>query len=124
MSDLQRENSEINDARERRLANLKPWKPGQSGNPRGRPKSRTLSEAYRRALSLPIPGDPEGRTYADAAAEMLAKEAAAGNVAAAKELADRTEGRPKQTVDVTVDERKRELYENAIGQLIAEAEEA
>lgn len=97
------------------------WKPGQSGNPKGRPRSRTLSEAYRAMLRQPLPDDPS-RTYADAVAETLCKNAVLGDVVAAKELADRTEGRSKQTVDVTVEERKREMVENAIAKLIEDAQ--
>jgi hypothetical protein len=42
------------------------WKKGQrSPNPRGRPKSRLLSEALRSRLGELKPGDPEGRTFAE-----------------------------------------------------------
>ena len=36
--------------RERRIARLRPhcWKPGQSGNPKGRPKHTTTAEMYRK----------------------------------------------------------------------------
>ncbi len=34
-----------------RVENLKPWKPGQSGNPKGRPKNKTFEEAVRAVLS-------------------------------------------------------------------------
>jgi hypothetical protein len=78
------------------------WKPGQSGNPAGRPKSVTLSEAYRIALAQPFPGDPQGRTYAEIIAEKLVMNAATGEVSSAREIADRTEGRPKQMLDVDV----------------------
>jgi hypothetical protein len=76
------------------------FKPGQSGNPLGRPRSITLSEAYRRALSQPLPGDPEGRTVAEVIATLVCAKAADGDVAAAREIADRTEGKPRQSVDV------------------------
>jgi hypothetical protein len=99
ITDKQRKNSE---GRKRRLANLKPWRKGESGNPAGRPKSVTLSEAYRIALAQPFPDDPQGRTYAEIIAEKLVMNAATGEVSSAREIADRTEGRPKQMLDVDV----------------------
>lgn len=96
--------------------------PGQSGNPGGRPKgSVKLSTALQRALALPLP-DHSGRTYAEAIAEKLCKEAADGNVAAAKEIADRTEGRSKQTVTFTVNQGEVAKYEAAIDHLMQAAE--
>jgi len=88
------------DGRKRRLANLKPWPKGVSGNPAGRPKSLTLSEAYRRALAQPFPDDPQGRTYAEIIAEKMVMSAATGEVGSAREIADRTEGKPRQAVDI------------------------
>lgn len=77
----------------------KPWQPGQSGNPKGRPKGVTLSDALRRMLATLAPGKTE-QTYAEAIARALCKEAVKGNVLAAKEIADRTEGKPKASLDV------------------------
>ena len=58
------------------------WKPGESGNPAGRPKSITLSEALRRELAKEAPaeeGKPAtGETYAERIAVMLCAEAAWG----------------------------------------------
>jgi Family of unknown function (DUF5681) len=87
-TDKQRENSE---AQARRLANLKPFKPGQSGNPKGRPKSIVLSEAYRKRLEKVDETDPERRTYAEILAEQMIVKAKAGDVQALREIADRTE---------------------------------
>ncbi len=81
------------------------FKPGESGNPAGRPKSITLSEAYRRQLAQPVPKDPGGRTYAEVIAELMCKRATQGDVAAAKEVADRVEGRPRQALDVDMNVR-------------------
>jgi hypothetical protein len=97
VTDKQRKNSE---AKDRKLANLKPFKPGQSGNPEGRPKSITLSEAYRKQLAQPVPGDKEGRTFAEVIASRVVVAAAMGDVGAAREIADRTEGKPRQALDV------------------------
>src|SRR5262245_36170261 len=87
------------------------WAKGVSGNPAGTSKAQTLSVAYRNKLKEPWPGDPS-MTYADVVAETLAKAAASGDVGAAKELADRTEGRAPQAVTLTVNE-GREMLENA-----------
>jgi hypothetical protein len=83
-----------------RVENLKPWKKGQSGNINGRPKSAHLSKAYRAILEDVFPGDPAGRSWADVIAERLAKAAAKGDVQAAREMADRVEGRPGSTLEV------------------------
>jgi hypothetical protein len=78
------------------------WKPGQSGNPAGRPKSITLSEALRLELAKASPEGDGEQTYAEAIAAILCQTAATGNILAAKEIADRTEGKPKQAVDMTM----------------------
>jgi hypothetical protein len=76
-----------------KVENLRPWQPGQSGNPGGRPKRKPLTDAYARILDMTIPGDEDGRTFAEAIALAMAKEAIKGKVHAATELADRVEGR-------------------------------
>jgi Family of unknown function (DUF5681) len=76
------------------------WKKGQSGNPSGRPKSKTLSDAYRNKLEELVPNDPEGRTWAEIIAEAQVRDAVRGNVQAAREIADRTEGRARQAIEL------------------------
>ena len=76
------------------------WKPGQSGNPGGRPKGAPLSQACRALLGQPVPGDPEGRTYAQLIAQTLAEKALRGDIRAAQELADRAEGRARQSIEI------------------------
>jgi len=75
------------------------WKKGQSGNPSGRPKSKTLSDAYRSKLEERVPNDPESRTWAELIAEAQVRDAVRGNVQAAREIADRTEGRARQAIE-------------------------
>ena len=75
------------------------WKKGESGNPGGRPKSKTLSDAYRNKLEERVPNDPEGRTWAELIAEAQVRDAVRGNVQAAREIADRTEGRARQAIE-------------------------
>jgi hypothetical protein len=76
------------------------FKPGQSGNPGGRPKAAPLSHACRELLAKPVPDDPEGRTYAEAIAQSLAEKALAGDIRAAQEIADRAEGRARQSIEI------------------------
>lgn len=102
------ENSGANSAKPKRgrPENLKPWKPGQSGNPGGRPRTAHITEAYRAVLGQIDPEDPEGRTYAERLAEKQVKLAIQGNTQAAREVTDRVEGRAKQQIklDATIDE--------------------
>ena len=77
------------------------WTKGQpSPNPGGRPSKTPLSDAYRRLLETPYPGDNRGRTYVERIAEVVCFEAGGGDLAAVREIADRTEGRPRQNVEM------------------------
>ena len=74
-----------------RPENLTPWKPGQSGNPGGRPKKKPLTEALEKIYS-----DPKECL---AAARALAKKARAGSIAHFQEAANRLKGPvPEQSV--------------------------
>jgi hypothetical protein len=75
------------------------FKKGETGNPSGRPKRTRLTDALREQLAEQISGKSE-KTVAEDIARALIKEARRGNVQAAREIADRTEGRPAQKVDV------------------------
>jgi hypothetical protein len=90
------------------------WKKGQpSPNPGGRPRTRLLSDALRTRLAEVKPDDPAGRTYAEVVAENLVEIACSegpGAVHAASEIADRLEGRSRQSIefaDLTADLRNR-----------------
>jgi hypothetical protein len=74
---------------------------GVSGNPNGRPKLTRLTDALRQQLTEIAPGATE-KTVAEQIARALIKEALRGNVQAAKEIADRTEGKPMQKVDLDI----------------------
>ncbi len=80
------------------------FRPGVSGNPGGRPKLKILSDAYRDILGQLVPGDPEGRTYAEIIALGQAREAIKGKTQAASEIGDRTEGKARQAIDITTSE--------------------
>lgn len=94
------------------------FKPGQSGNPAGRPRD-AITPHLRELAQEQAPGKDK-RTYGRMVAEMLYAEALGGNVQAAKEILDRLDGKPRQAVDLTVDERKSDIIERAINNLMAE----
>jgi hypothetical protein len=104
ITDKQRKNREINP---RSLENLKPFQKGESGNPAGRPKSTTLSEALRVELARLNPKAKDEQTYAETIAKLMVKAAATGkgSIRAAQEIADRTEGKPRQSVDMDMNVR-------------------
>lgn len=89
-------------------ANLRPpWKPGQSGNPSGINR-KPISDRYQAVLELPLPDDvrralklDKGATYGDALAFRIILSAIKGRPDAAREVADRVEGKPRQRVEVT-----------------------
>jgi hypothetical protein len=77
------------------------WRKGQaSPNPSGRPKKTLLTEAYRSVLGETFPGDKNERTFAEVIAFRIAISAARGDLRAALELADRTEGRVRSENEV------------------------
>ncbi len=72
---------------------------GESGNPSGRPKLTRLTDALREQLAEISPEVPE-KTIAERIARALIREAVSGNVQAIREIGDRTEGKPKQAIDL------------------------
>jgi len=82
---------------------LKPyaWKPGQSGNPKGRtPKALTLTPRLIERLDEVCPGDKQGRTWGEVVIEATLVHAAKGNTGALRELWNRIDGMPAQTIDL------------------------
>ena len=55
--------------------NLKPWKPGQSGNPKGKPPGPDYRRMFDKILQRAAPGDPKGRSYVELAMELLVNQA-------------------------------------------------
>jgi len=82
---------------------LVPWRAGVSGNPSGRPKT-VLARAYREKLREIDLNDPKKRTYGEVIAARVVEAAAHGKgnawMLAAKEVADRSEGKPAQRLEV------------------------
>ena len=88
-----------------RVDNLRPWRKGESGNPGGRPKTAHISEALRAAL--------ESGKADELASVLLAlatgrKKGTSVQIAALREIADRTEGR------VAIAETKTETQKDGI----------
>lgn len=85
----------------RSLANLRPaWKPGESGNPQGRPKKKPITQRYEFLLEQLAPAEvrkayglKEGATYGDVIAINMVNQAIQGEVPATKEITDRVEGK-------------------------------
>ena len=75
------ENSE---KRRGRPENLTPWRPGQSGNPGGRPKRKPITEALEKVFT------PE---QCLAVAQALLKQAKKGSISHVQEAANRLEGK-------------------------------
>ena len=71
------------------------YKPGQSGNPAGRPKMPDLSEAIAKILNE----EKDGKTALDAILAALRAKAAKGDVRAAQELFDRGYGKASQPIE-------------------------
>ena len=98
------------------------FKPGESGNPAGRPRTKKLSEAIREGLAAdsaePLPTD----TNAQIIAKQIIRQAKKGNLSAAVIAGDRAEGRPAQSVAFS-DERDAlvELVFPLMNELSAEA---
>jgi hypothetical protein len=87
-----------------RIENLRPpWKPGESGNPDGRPKKWPISDRYSFLVEMPLPkklrlelGLWKGATHADAVAKRQIDAAIAGDCRAAREVREAIERRPHE----------------------------
>lgn len=71
------------------------WQPGQSGNPSGRPKKKLIDEALTELL------EAENSKEAIVLAAKLLELAQAGDVRASQLIAERTQGKPNQKVELT-----------------------
>ena len=83
-------------------SNLKPFKKGQSGNPKGRPKLPDIKAAMAKVLAE----EKDGMDALEAVLKALRTRAIKGDVRAAQELLDRGYGRSKQSIDHTTDGEK------------------
>ena len=87
---------------------MPPWKPGQSGNPGGRPKRRPISDRYEVLADTVLPDDlrrklslKEGATYGDALALRIFHAAIKGAPPAAREVREAIEGKADQRIQIT-----------------------
>lgn len=75
------------------------FKPGESGNPHGRPKgTKNLSTILKEMLELETEVDGEKMTNKDAIIRKLMKKSKEGDMKAIQEVFDRTEGKSKQEI--------------------------
>ncbi len=84
-----------------KVANLKSWKPGQSGNPKGRPqKEDCLTSLMKEELAKIDPEDKHKRTHAELIVLATIRLARKGNAAALKEVWERSDGKVKDKLEV------------------------
>lgn len=80
------------------VANLRPWQPGQSGNPKGRRKGQSLvAELWK---ELAAKADEGGIPVKRLVAKKLVDLALSGDLEAIKTCFAYTDGKPAQPVDV------------------------
>ena len=88
------------------------FQPGQSGNPGGKPRRTPYADADRIVAGLPVatfhrsPDD----TVAIATAKAIARKAVEGNIPAAVEAANRTEGKPREMEKQSLQPREVQIH--------------
>ena len=78
-----------------------PWKPGQSGNPRGRLPDKLFADQLRMVLFEE--DKVTGRRKMRVIAEKLVEQAIAGEGWAIQQVADRIDGKPAQETNLNID---------------------
>lgn len=114
------------EAQKRKLANLKPFKPGQSGNPGGRPR-KIITEGFDDILSEVVVRRKKRDTRLRHMLRAIVDEAIAGKIPAFSEITDRIEGKAMQAHQVSgpgggaiqVESMSREQREKRISELLA-----
>lgn len=82
-----------------------PFKKGQSGNPKGRPKNtKTFTEVLRQEADELL--KDQGITKYEALAKVLFSKAGKGDLKAIDMIMDRIDGKPRQAVELSGDENK------------------
>ncbi len=84
--------------------NLKPFKPGESGNPKGKkPGTLNITTIIKKKLKEVAPTDKAGRKYINLLAESLILNAMKGNGTAIKSILDRVDGVVAEEQNLTGD---------------------
>lgn len=77
------------------------WKPGQSGNIKGRPKGASFTDIARQILGEPVnPDEPDGPDKLDRLTRGVINAAVDGNPAALKELLARIDPAPNHNINI------------------------
>ena len=92
MSD-EKQAENIRDAKGRFLPAAGRWKPGESGNPNGRPKRKTLTELLCAQLDEPCPHDKQGRTWGEVIVTATLTHGVKGQSASLQEVWNRSDGK-------------------------------
>lgn len=73
--------------------------PGMSGNPKGRPKRKTLSETLMELIDQPCPNDANGKTWREVIILATLSHGIRGNAPLLKEIWDRIDGKATQPLE-------------------------
>jgi hypothetical protein len=92
--------AEQKEGEDERAMRGRPFPPGMSGNPAGRPKGSGTLLSILRARLQEIPTG-QHKTYAEGVVDVVLRKALEGNTPALKLVWDYIEGAPKQSVDLT-----------------------
>lgn len=85
----------------RNTSGLRPFQPGQSGNPGGRPKKSPVTDALRELVERSAVPRKKAPTIAGRLAQELLRQALKGKMAPIVEVIDRIEGKARQRVEAS-----------------------
>ena len=89
------------------------WKPGLSGNPKGRPPKREcITSLLKEAMNSPCPQDKQKRTWAEVINERLLAMAVEGDLSAMKLIFEYVAGKPKQSEEMQSEVQIRVVYDD------------
>ena len=111
--------------------NLKPpWKKGQSGNPKGRPRKKHITDELllllkqKITLKNPLNKQDEEKTIKEHLSTIILAKGLSGDMRAIRELLDRVEGKPEQEVtNINIDTNIDTMTEIQIDEELKQIEE-